>query len=157
MKDRKVHFPSRAFFSFFVSFLQVLDSIYKECRKENPTYKMAALKCFGEIVQEYSIDRFQQLSELLFPIIAPVSFLFSSINILCVKLNLCVRYFLRSNVSSLFKGDVKRGDSQRRFLAQHSVATLLRLCLDWLQHFPSVAALCCAKNRRCESSRVTSP
>lgn len=50
---------------------KVLDSIYKECRKENPTYKMAALKCFGEIVQEYSIDRFQQLSELLFPIIAP--------------------------------------------------------------------------------------
>ena len=34
---------------------------------------MAALKCFGEIVQEYSIDRFQQISELLFPIIAPVS------------------------------------------------------------------------------------
>ena len=87
----------------FVSFLQVLDSIYKECRKENPTYKMAALKCFGEIVQEYSIDRFQQLSELLFPIISPVSFLFSSINILCTKLNLCMRYFLRSNVTSLFK------------------------------------------------------
>ncbi|XP_078353041.1 LOW QUALITY PROTEIN: proteasome adapter and scaffold protein ECM29-like [Oculina patagonica] len=50
---------------------KVLDSVFKECRKENPTYKMAALKCFGEIVQEYSIDRFQQISELLFPIIAP--------------------------------------------------------------------------------------
>jgi len=50
---------------------KVLDSIYKECRKENPAYKMAALKCFGEIVQEYSVDRFQQISELLFPIIAP--------------------------------------------------------------------------------------
>ncbi|XP_020604939.1 proteasome-associated protein ECM29 homolog [Orbicella faveolata] len=50
---------------------KVLDSVFKECRKDNPTYKMAALKCFGEIVQEYSIDRFQQLSELLFPIIAP--------------------------------------------------------------------------------------
>ena len=36
---------------------------------------MAALKCFGEIVQEYSIDRFQQISELLFPIISPVSLL----------------------------------------------------------------------------------
>ena len=79
-------------------FFQVLDSIYKECRKENPTYKMAALKCFGEIVQEYSIDRFLQISELLFPIIAPVSFLFSSINILFAKLNLCMRYFLRCNV-----------------------------------------------------------
>ena len=51
----------------------MLDSVFKECRKDNPTYKMAALKCFGEIVQEYSIDRFQQISELLFPIIAPVS------------------------------------------------------------------------------------
>ena len=58
---------------FFCSSFQVLDSIYKECRKENPAYKMAALKCFGEIVQEYSVDRFQQISELLFPIIAPVS------------------------------------------------------------------------------------
>ena len=53
--------------------LQVLDSVFKECRKDNPTYKMAALKCFGEIVQDYSIDRFKQISELLFPIIAPVS------------------------------------------------------------------------------------
>lgn len=50
---------------------KVLNSIYKECRKDNPTYKMVALKCFGEIVQEYSVDRFQQISELLFPIIAP--------------------------------------------------------------------------------------
>jgi len=54
----------------------VLDSVFKECRKDNPTYKMAALKCFGEIVQEYSIDRFQQIFELLFPIIAPVSTFF---------------------------------------------------------------------------------
>lgn len=60
---------------FFCSSFQVLDSIYKECRKENPAYKMSALKCFGEIVQEYSVDRFQQISELLFPIIAPVSVL----------------------------------------------------------------------------------
>ncbi|XP_044163962.1 proteasome adapter and scaffold protein ECM29-like isoform X2 [Acropora millepora] len=50
---------------------KILDATFKECRKENPTYKMAALKCFGEIVQDYSIDRFQQISELLFPIIAP--------------------------------------------------------------------------------------
>ena len=99
---------------------------------------MAALKCFGEIVQEYSVDRFQQLSELLFPIIAPVSFLFSSINILCPKLNLCMRYFLRSNVSSLFKGDVKRGDSQRRFLAQHSIATLFRVVTTFSQRCNAV-------------------
>ena len=54
------------------------------------------------------------------------------------------------------KGDVTRDDSQRRFLAQHSVATLLRHCFEWLQHWSSIATLYCAKNRRCESSRVTS-
>ena len=54
-------------------------------------------------------------------------------------------------------GDVTREDSQRRFLAQLSVATLLRHCFEWLQHCSNIAMLCCAKNRRCESSRVTSP
>ena len=54
------------------------------------------------------------------------------------------------------KGDVTRDDSQRRFLTQHSVATLLRHCFEWLQHWSSIATLYCAKNRRCESSRVTS-
>ena len=47
---------------------------------------------------------------------------------------------------------VKRDDSQ-----QHSVATLLRHCFEWLQHCSNIATLCCAKNRRCESFRVTSP
>ena len=41
--------------------------------------------------------------------------------------------------------------------AQHSIATLLRYCFEWLQHCSSIVTLCCAKNRRCESSRVTSP
>ena len=41
--------------------------------------------------------------------------------------------------------------------AQHSVATLLRNCFEWLQHCSSIATLCCVKNHRCESSRVTSP
>ena len=53
--------------------------------------------------------------------------------------------------------DVTRDDLQRRFLAQHSVATLSWHCFEWLQHCSSIATLCCAKNRRCESSRVTSP
>ena len=44
-----------------------------------------------------------------------------------------------------------------RNLARNSVVTLLRYCFDWLQHCSNVATLCCAKNRRCESSRVTSP
>ena len=68
------------------------------------------------------------------------------------------------------KDDVTRGDSQRRFLAHHSVATLLRRCFEWLQHqqvaISSIATLCSVKNSICEcsvknsiceSSRVTSP
>jgi len=50
-----------------------------------------------------------------------------------------------------------RGDLQRRFLTQHIISRLLRHCFEWLRHCSNMAALCCAKNRRCESSRVTSP
>ena len=39
--------------------------------------------------------------------------------------------------------------------------TVLHYCCDigfkWLQHYSNIATLCCAKTRRCESSRVTSP
>ena len=55
-----------------------------------------------------------------------------------------------------FKGDVTRDDAQRRFLTQHSVATLEQCCNYWKQCCNNVATLCCAKNRRCESSGVTS-
>ena len=58
------------------------------------------------------------------------------------------------------KDDFTRDDSQRRFLAQHSVATLLRRCFEWLQHqqvaISNIATLCSVKNSICESSRVTS-
>ena len=54
-------------------------------------------------------------------------------------------------------GDVTRDNSQRRFLAQYSVATLLRYFFEWLQHCFNIAMLCCARNCRCELSRVTSP
>ena len=53
--------------------------------------------------------------------------------------------------------DVIRNYSQLPYLAQHSITTLLRHCFEWLQHCSNIATLCCAKNRRCESSRVTSP
>ena len=46
--------------------------------------------------------------------------------------------------SNRFNDDVTRDDSQRRFLAQHSVATLLRHCFEWLHHCPNIEALCCA-------------
>ena len=46
--------------------------------------------------------------------------------------------------------------SQRRFLAQHSVAMLEQFCDHSKQCRNNVATLCSAKNRRCKSSRVTS-
>ena len=55
------------------------------------------------------------------------------------------------------KGDVTRDDSQRRFLAQHSVAMLEQCCNYSKQCRNNIATLCCAKKSRCESSRVTSP
>ena len=47
-------------------------------------------------------------------------------------------------------------DSQRRFLAQHSVAMLEQCCNHSKQCRNNVATLCCAKNHRCKSSCVTS-
>ena len=53
--------------------------------------------------------------------------------------------------------DVTRDNSQRQCSAQYIVTTLLRYCFEWLQHCFNIETMCCAKNRRCESSRVTSP
>ena len=64
---------------------------------------------------------------------------------------------LRVLVSRELKGDIRRDDSQRLFLAQHSVAMLEQCCNHSKQCRNNVATLCCAKNCRCESSRVTSP
>ena len=55
------------------------------------------------------------------------------------------------------KGDLTGDDSQGRFLAQHSVAMLEQCCNHLKQCHNNVATLYCAKNRRCESSRVTPP
>ena len=47
-------------------------------------------------------------------------------------------------------------DLQGPYLAQHSVTTLLRHRFERLQHCSHIGTLCCAKNRRYKSSRVTS-
>ena len=60
-------------------------------------------------------------------------------------------------MSFSFKVDVTRDDSQRRRLAQHSVAMFEQCRNNSKQHPNNVATLCCAKTRRCKSSRVTSP
>ena len=56
------------------------------------------------------------------------------------------------------QGDATRDDRQQRFLAHHSIATLLWHCFKWSQHWSNIATVCCTKNRCSESSRsVTSP
>ena len=50
----------------------------------------------------------------------------------------------------LGKGDVTFYNSQRRFLAQHSVAMLEQCCNYSNPCHNNVAMLCCAKNRCCE-------
>ena len=55
------------------------------------------------------------------------------------------------------ESDVTRDESQRKFWAQHIFAMLEQCCNYSEQCRNNVATLCCAKNRRCESSRVTSP
>ena len=63
----------------------------------------------------------------------------------------------QEHVHFVHKDDVTRNDPQRRFLVQHSVVMLEQCCNYSKQYHNSVATLCCAKNRRCESFRVTSP
>ena len=62
-----------------------------------------------------------------------------------------------STTSAVKKGDVTWDDSKRRFLAQHSVDMLEQCCNYSKQCRNDVATPRFAKNRRCESSRVTSP
>ena len=50
----------------------MLDAIFKECLKTNIKYKIAALDCFGQIVEDYSVDKFQDVADLLFPVLDPV-------------------------------------------------------------------------------------
>ena len=82
-------------------------------------------------------------------------------NVLHVQI--CIFLLIRSVdfdavlIAVALKGDVTRDDLQRRFLAQHSVAMLVQCCNNLKQHRNNVATLCCAKNLRCESPRLTSP
>ena len=53
------------------------------------------------------------------------------------------------------RGEVTRDNSKPQFLAQQSVAMLKQCCNHSKQYRNNVATLYCAKNRRCELSRVT--
>ncbi|XP_023685449.2 proteasome adapter and scaffold protein ECM29 [Paramormyrops kingsleyae] len=51
------------------SITEVVEVVMKECRKESPTYKMAALRCAAEVLESTQEDRFQELAQILFPLI----------------------------------------------------------------------------------------
>ena len=57
----------------------------------------------------------------------------------------------------MLKSDVKRDDLQQRFSAQHGVAMFKQCCNHSKQCRNNAVVLFCAENRRCKSSRVTSP
>lgn len=54
---------------------QVLDMVLKECKKESLVYKMAALRSAANILEAAKEDRFQEMADILFPIIRKVKYL----------------------------------------------------------------------------------
>ena len=56
-----------------------------------------------------------------------------------------LRLYLKATLQETIRND----DFYRNTALQH--------CFEWFQHCSNIATLCCAKNRRCESSRVTLP
>ncbi|KAM4708609.1 proteasome adapter and scaffold protein ECM29 [Discoglossus pictus] len=51
----------------------IVQSVLKECRKENIKYKINALKCAADVLESTKEDRFQDLAEILFPLIKKTS------------------------------------------------------------------------------------
>ncbi|XP_043916968.1 proteasome adapter and scaffold protein ECM29 [Protopterus annectens] len=55
------------------SITDIVQAILKECRKENLTYKMAALRCAADVLMETKEDRFQEMADILIPLIKKYS------------------------------------------------------------------------------------
>ena len=51
----------------------VVQAVLKECRKENLKYKIVALRCAAEVLQATREDRFQELADIIFPMIKKVT------------------------------------------------------------------------------------
>ncbi|NWX87191.1 ECM29 protein, partial [Nothoprocta ornata] len=48
---------------------EVVQALLKECRKEKVQYKLVALRCAADVLQATEQDHFQELAEILFPMI----------------------------------------------------------------------------------------
>lgn len=51
---------------------QILDAVYRECKKEKLEYKLEALKCMGEVVETFSVDRFEDVYTVMLPVLRKV-------------------------------------------------------------------------------------
>ena len=51
----------------------VISALFKESRKENIPYKVAALACLASVLEAHEIDRFQELSDIVYPVVSKVS------------------------------------------------------------------------------------
>nr|XP_032808549.1 proteasome adapter and scaffold protein ECM29 [Petromyzon marinus] len=47
----------------------VLDSLFKEARKDNVAYRTAALACLSDVLQSTREDRFAELAQIVFPVL----------------------------------------------------------------------------------------
>nr|XP_013805403.1 PREDICTED: proteasome-associated protein ECM29 homolog [Apteryx mantelli mantelli] len=48
---------------------EVVQAVLKECHKENVKYKIVAVRCAAGVLQEMKEDRFQELADVVFPMI----------------------------------------------------------------------------------------
>lgn len=48
---------------------KVVDALLRESRKEKLTYKLEALKCLGEVLEKFSIDKFSDVFTILSPVL----------------------------------------------------------------------------------------
>ncbi|KAL5016584.1 hypothetical protein ScPMuIL_006173 [Solemya velum] len=48
---------------------QVVDAVTRECKKEKLDYKLRAIECLGHVLEAHSIDRFQELWEIVHPVL----------------------------------------------------------------------------------------
>lgn len=57
---------------------EILSAVIKECKKEKVKYKMDAIRCVSAILETHDVDRFKEMSEILYAVLKPVSYDFCS-------------------------------------------------------------------------------
>ncbi len=44
-----------------------MDAVIRECKKENMEYKVEGIRAVGPILETHGLDRFQDLTDILYP------------------------------------------------------------------------------------------